>query len=66
MQSGGGNTAIGATRQVRIGEQQLHERLVALDDEEHILYAFLDNFCASLIFLLPTAGRRLLVIRLCL
>lgn len=36
-QSGGANTAVGATRMVKIGEQQVFEKLVALDDEEHVL-----------------------------
>ena len=36
-QSGGANTAVGATRVVKIGEQQVFEKLVALDDEEHVL-----------------------------
>ncbi|KAK9837266.1 hypothetical protein WJX81_002589 [Elliptochloris bilobata] len=35
--SGGANTAVGATRMVKIGEQQVFEKLVALDDEEHVL-----------------------------
>ena len=38
VQSGDGETSVGATRLLRIGEQQLFEKLVAIDDEEHILW----------------------------
>lgn len=37
LQAGESNTAVGATREVKIGEHQLYEQLVALDDEEHVL-----------------------------
>eukprot|EP00884_Botryococcus_braunii_P004951 jgi/Botrbrau1/14457/Bobra.0014s0099.2 len=35
--AGDSSTTVGATREVKIGDHQLYEQLVALDDEEHVL-----------------------------
>ena len=37
VQDGGDETSVGAVRSLKIGDQTLFERLVALDDEEHTL-----------------------------
>ena len=36
-QEGGDETSVGAVRSLQIGDQMLFEKLVALDDEEHIM-----------------------------
>lgn len=36
-QKAGGHNAVGTVRKMAIGEQQFFERLVALDDEKHML-----------------------------
>ena len=38
MQDGHCNTAVGARRVVHIGDQRMFERLVAVDDEDHLVY----------------------------
>ena len=36
-QEGGDETSVGAIRSLQIGDQKLFEKLVALDDEEHVM-----------------------------
>jgi len=43
MQDGHCNTAVGARRVVHIGDQRMFERLVAVDDEDHLVYVQLSH-----------------------
>ena len=43
MQDGNCSTAVGARRVVHIGDQRMFERLVAVDDEDHLVYVQLSH-----------------------